>query len=117
MAARSVNMMCTNSVDDERRRGKRMPLRCEARLVRKAGEMFPVATENLSSSGFYCHARERLIPGEEFDCYILLSSDYAPSPNRRLVLACRGRVVRVESLSTDLYGVGCQIDDYLLIPE
>jgi PilZ domain len=116
MAARPIDTFM-NPTGDERRRGRRMPLRWEARLIRRNGTILPTATENLSSSGFYCHTTERLIPGEEFDCYITLPPNHAPSPNRPVVLLCRGRVARVESLAGDRYGVGCQIDDYLLIPE
>ncbi len=106
-----------NSAGEDRRRGKRMPLRCSIRLIRKNGMILPTTTENLSSCGFYCHVEGRLTPGEEFDCYIRLSSNHAPASDERLVLACRGRVARVESLGSDRFGVGCQIDDYLIVPE
>lgn len=104
-----------NPVGDERRRGRRLPLRLSATLIRRNGAIVPTITENLSSSGFYCHARERLIPGEEFDCSISLHSEGPANPQRQLVLICKGRVARVEFVAADRYGVGCAIDDYLLI--
>lgn len=115
MATLSTSM-CVRGIDEERRRGKRLPLRWQARLIRRNGATIPTTTENLSSCGFYCHTAETLIPGEEFDCYIILpSADTAP--RRQVVLLCRGHVARVESVNGGRYGIGCQIDDYLLIPE
>lgn len=115
MAARPIEAFL-NSAED-RRRGKRMALRCPVRLIRKNGMILPTTTENLSSCGFYCHVDGRLTPGEEFDCYIRLPSNHVPASDERLVLACRARVARVVSLGSDRFGVGCQIDDYLILAE
>jgi hypothetical protein len=105
-----------SKVDDDRRRGRRLPLRLQTKLIRRSGIILSTTTENLSSSGFYCHTSERLIPGEEFDCYIMLQLDAAPSL-KQVVLLCRGRVARVESVAADVCGAGCEIDDYLLVSE
>ncbi len=102
---------------EDRRRGKRMPLRYSVRLIRKNGMILPTTTENLSSCGFYCRVEGRLTPGEEFNCYIRLPSNHAHASDESLVLACRARVARVESLGSDRFGLGCQIDDYLILPE
>jgi hypothetical protein len=116
MAVRPIEIL-VNQVGDDRRRGKRMPLRCQARLIRKNGMILPTTTENLSSCGFYCHVEGRLTPGEEFDCYIHLPSNGALLCYQRVILACRGRVARVEALAGERFGIGCQIDDYLIVPE
>jgi len=105
-----------SKLDDDRRRGRRLRLRLQTKLIRRTGVILSMTTENLSSSGFYCHTSERLIPGEEFDCYIRLSLDHSASL-KQVVLLCRGRVARVESVAADLCGVGCEIDDYLLVSE
>lgn len=93
-----------------------MPLRCPAQLILRNGAVQAITTENLSNCGFYCQIDTRLMPGEEFDCYIRLSSNHIAGGGEPLVLACRGRVARVEALSGNSYGVGCQIDDYLVLP-
>jgi hypothetical protein len=75
-------------------------------------------TENVSKRGFYCRVSVRLTPGEEFDCFLRLPGAFASSSSgSALVLACRCRLARVEALSADSYGLGCQIEDYLIIPE
>lgn len=116
MAISSTDIQ-TKVKNDERRRGKRLPLRWEARLMRRSGGTVRTTTQNLSNCGFYCVTPERLIPGEEFDCYIMLPSSHVAAPHQQVVLLCRGRVVRVEFVSAESYGIGCQIEDYLLIPE
>jgi len=116
MAAYPMDMSLHASGED-RRQGKRIALRCTAQMFRNSGRMLPTVTENLSNCGFYCRVPERLTPGEEFDCFIRLPSAQAAAPGAALVLACRCRVARVESLSGDSYGIGCHIDDYLIIPE
>ena len=105
-----------SKLDDDRRRGRRPPLRLQTKLIRRSGMVLSMTTENLSSSGFYCHTSERLIPGEEFDCSIMLSLDHTTAL-KKVVLLCRGRVARVEHVAADLCGVGCEIDDYLLVSE
>ena len=107
-----------NPVGDERRRGTRWPLRWQTKLIRGNGIVLATVTENLSSSGFYCQMGEALIPGEEFDCYIALPPDQAaPSPRSPVALLCRGRVARVESVAGAGFGMGCEIDDYLLLSQ
>jgi len=116
MAARPIDIL-ESAAGEDRRRGKRMPLRCHLSLVRTNGMILPTTTENLSSCGFYCHVTSRLAPGEQFDCYIRLPSNGVPQRYQRIVLACRGRVARVEALDGEKFGIGCEIDDYLVIPE
>jgi hypothetical protein len=102
----------------DRRQGKRLALRCPAQLFRKNGITLPTTTLNVSNCGFYCCVSELLTPGEEFECFIRLPAAAAPgNGSTALVLACRCRVARVEALSADCYGVGCQIEDYLIVPE
>ena len=116
MAARP-SYIPENSAGEDRRRGKRMPLRCQVSLIRNSGMILPTTTENLSSCGFYCRVTSRLAPGEELDCYILLPSNGEQRCYQRVVLACRGRVARVEVVGEDRFGIGCQIDDYVIVPE
>jgi len=116
MAARPIDIL-ENAAGEDRRRGKRMALRCQVSLIRNNGMILTSTTENLSSCGFYCQVASRLAPGEELDCYILLPSNGSPVRSQRVVLACRGRVARVEVLPGERFGVGCQIDDYLIVPE
>lgn len=107
----------TTSPADERRRSMRMPLRLTATLIRRNGGTLSTVTENLSSSGFYCRAKDRLAPGEEFDCSIALSPDYARSLERQFLLLCCGRVARVEPVDADWFGLGCTINEYFVFSQ
>lgn len=117
MAAHPREMPLLSNKEKNQRQGKRMALRCPAQIFRRNGTVLPTTTENVSNCGFYCRVAERLTPGEDFECFIRLPSAHAPASNLGLVLACRCRVARIESLSDDCYGIGCHIDDYLIIPE
>jgi hypothetical protein len=103
------------STEKDQRHGRRIALRCPAQLFRQNGMILPITTENVSNCGFYCRVPERFIPGEEFECFIQLPSADAPASNVALVLACRCRVARVEALSGSSYGIGCHIEDYLIL--
>ena len=102
---------------EDRRQGRRLALACTAQVFRKNGRMLPAVTENMSNCGFYCRVAERMMPGEEFNCFIRLPSAQSSALGGTLVLACRCRVARVESFSPDCYGIGCRIEDFLITPE
>jgi len=72
-------------------------------------------TQNLSSSGFYCHSRIPITPGESLHCVLTIPSHDPSGHEKARLLECRVRVTRVEpGLTEDTFGIACQIQDYHL---
>ena len=80
-----------------------------------SGEAVESVTHNLSSSGFYCHSRVAITPGECLHCALTIPSHDPSGYEKARVLECRVRVTRVEpGLTEDTFGIACQIQDYHL---
>ena len=81
-----------------------------------SGDAIESVTQNLSSSGFYCHSQTLIAPGELLLCAIKFPS-YDPTGHERpRVLECRVQVKRVEPGETgDSFGLACQIHDYRMV--
>jgi hypothetical protein len=78
-----------------------------------AGEAIESVTQNLSSSGFYCHLRMPIASGEFLRCVLKIPSHDLSGYAKPRVLECRVRVTRVEpSLTDDTFGIGFHIQDY-----
>jgi hypothetical protein len=71
-------------------------------------------TQDLSSGGFCCVAPVAFPVNEVVSCYIKIPIYQPDRTEQMLALKCRARVVRVELLGPAEYGVGCEIEDYLL---
>jgi hypothetical protein len=102
-------------VSNERRRRRRVELRCPVYFVNVNGSrVVESTTENLTSGGFYCLLNETLTQGECLFCTIVLP-DSRDSPNR-LTVQCIVEVMRVTAVdSTCLFGVACRIRDYSVL--
>jgi len=80
-----------------------------------SGEAVESVTRNLSSSGFYCHSKIAINPGECLHCALTIPSHDPSGYEKARVLECRVRVTRVEpGLTEDTFGIACQIQDYHL---
>jgi len=101
----------------ERRKRTRIALHWPVYLYREqGGASVESMTENLTSNGFYCVAREPFQMGEQLDCVIVIPAGafgYSADPIR---LQCRVRVMRVED-QIDTFGLGCAIEDYELLTQ
>lgn len=89
----------------------RLPLR-----LRKADEALTIecVTENLSATGFYCHAKEAFAPGDRLECVLFLWD--MGSQGATIRWRCDAKVTRVEPAGEDSEaGIGCQIDNYVLL--
>jgi len=97
----------------ERRRRVRTPL--HLLVVFSASEHrsgVETTTRNLSSRGFYCTSPVPFAVNESALCHIKIPI-YQPNRSEHVLsLECRVRVVRVELLGEEEYGVGCEIEDY-----
>lgn len=71
-------------------------------------------TQNLSSGGFYCLSPVPFPVNEVSFCYIRIPIYQPDRTEQVLILKCRLRVVRIELRGDSQYGVGCEIEDYLL---
>ena len=103
--------------EGERRVRGRLALRWPVCLTRQeTGEPIHVKTENLSSQGFYCLCAEPFAVGEQLDCRLVIPWQKRRYGRPNLVLACRVRVVRVETEAAgDLFGVAFQIENYSVV--
>ena len=98
-------------------RRERVQVRWPVLLVPSdGGTIISTATENLSSSGFYCFSRRAFMPGEEIEARIEIPLRPTPTGNQRKgFLICRVRVVRLEPGVIRGYGLGCRIEDYSVL--
>jgi PilZ domain len=100
----------------DRRKHKRVALHWPVRISRKPGTRLINSTmQNLSSEGFYCITAEPFTIGERLQCAIVLPVEIVAS-GTTVGLQCHLTVRRVENLQEG-FGLGCQIEDYSLLPE
>ena len=74
--------------------------------------MFEAETRNVSTRGLYCVCRERLQPGDIVDCTLAVPTFQSGAPDAVMYLVFAARVLRVEPVREDEWGVGCAFDDY-----
>ena len=109
-------MVARETTERERRRRARIhvhwPLCFVPTGVAKTVE---TVTHNLSSDGFYCFTNTTFVPGEIRECTLGVPTRDPISGPKLLIVQCRVRVIRVETLGgNSRYGVGCHIEDYHL---
>jgi hypothetical protein len=94
----------TNYVD--RRKRARLALSWTVYLSRH-GSTQPVQakTKNVSCEGFYCVVEKAFIVGELVHCTLVIPTFDPLSANTTVGIDCHCRVVRVEFLGVDTYGV------------
>lgn len=98
----------------DRRKRQRVPLHWSVQLARKAGsQTVETVTENLSSEGFFCIAREQFKQGERLKC-VIITDEILDSADSRIRVHCDVTVRRVEEL-TEGFGIGCHIEDYSIL--
>ena len=118
-SSRGLSEVATNSlaVRPERRTRVRTTVHWPVLFFRNgSGEAIESVTQNLSSSGFYCHSQRPITPGEFLRCALKIPSHDPSGHEKPRVLECRVRVTRVEpSLTEDTFGVACHIQDYHLM--
>jgi hypothetical protein len=73
-------------------------------------------TENLSSQGFYCIAKEPFVVGERLECEVEFPPQWGSTDAETAVfLHCVAHVVRVEANHLqDGFGIACRIEEYAL---
>jgi hypothetical protein len=95
----------------DRRKRPRVAVHWPVHLFRQPeGPSVESTTENLSSEGLYCIAREPFKPGVRLQCEIIVPAATLgfESP---VVLECQLTIRRVEQLPSG-FGLGCHIEDY-----
>jgi hypothetical protein len=98
----------------ERRKRARTRLHWPVLIFREGAGDANIAsvTRDLSSSGFYCMTRVRLLEGEQLVCSIKIPTHDPQGKDLERTLDCTVRVVRVVPQdSGDLFGVACRIED------
>jgi hypothetical protein len=99
---------------DERRDQERVALQCPVTILTPLGGAWGEAmTVNMSSQGIYWISQLPFTPGLQVQCSIAIGAQGLRSEAEPIFLACRVRVVRVESTGEGV-GVGCRIEQYSL---
>jgi hypothetical protein len=99
----------------DRRQRPRVPVHWTVYLLRKfAPQPLESLTRDLSSGGFYCVVSEPFVPGEPLQCRLLIPT-HSGSVGA-LCLHGQVRVMRVENLGPEGYGIACAIESYKIAP-
>ena len=100
----------------DRRRRRRLPLSLSVSLSRDRGTRFVHATTNdVSSQGFSCSVNEPFDVGERVRCTLTIPR-FDGDPVDDLTLDCWVRIVRIVGVEGGWYGVGCEIEEYRVMP-
>jgi hypothetical protein len=102
----------------DRRTRTRTKVRWQLALYRdQSSAAVQTETEDLSSRGFYFVSRIPFLRGESLIGRLSIPAHDPSGREHSLMLECRVRVVRAEGVGDGgLFGVGCQIDEYHLVP-
>lgn len=99
----------------ERRKWPRVLARWPVYLSRKTDpHLLETVTRDMSSGGFYCAVPEPYLLGEPVECYIVIPTQVSYTRKEELCLRGRAKVVRLESLDPEGYGIACQLEDYTI---
>jgi hypothetical protein len=90
----------------DRRRRARLALSWNVYLSRH-GSLQPLQakTKNVSCEGFYCVIEQPFTVGEVVHCTLVIPTFDPQATDKTIALDCRCKVVRVEFLGADTYGV------------
>jgi hypothetical protein len=95
----------------DRRQRARVAVHWTVYLLRKfAPHPIESFTRDLSSSGFYCVVAEPFVAGEPLQCRLLIPTHGGSSS--ALCLHGQVRILRVENLGPEGYGIACAIESY-----
>jgi hypothetical protein len=102
---------------ESRPRGDR---RCRARVVvhwplifrDHSGAVSEVVTGNLSSQGLYFETVAPFIPGEVLTGSLMVPAHNPENSAQVIVVKCRFRILRIESLAGNCFGIGCRIEEF-----
>lgn len=99
----------------ERRRRPRKSVHWTIYLSRQfAAHPLESVTRDLSSSGFYCIVSEPFVPGEPLECCLLIPTHGAADTT--VCLHGHVRVIRLENLGPEGFGIACAIESYRIAP-
>ena len=100
-------------VATERRAGRRAPLHwpLTIRNGRANAPVLSAITEDLSSHGFSCVLEEPFGPGDRLECVLRFSNPLEAAS----ALRCQAEVIWVKRLGDGRFGIGCRIQDYIVI--
>jgi hypothetical protein len=94
--------------------------RCRVRVVvhwplvfrDHAGVISEALTQNLSSQGVYFHADTPCVPGEVLAGTLMVPTHHPEDSTQVIPVSCRLRILRVETLPGNRFGIGCRIEEY-----
>lgn len=100
----------------DRRRRPRLPLAWSVHLLRSTGaHHLETKTKNVSSEGFYCSVHEPFVTGESIRCTVFIPTRNTEHPEECIFLECQAKVVRVDAMAPNQYGVACHIENYKMV--
>lgn len=113
-----MTILDSNAPHADRRRKQRIALTWTIHLTREGeAHSFEAVTKNVSTEGLYCIGEQAFRIGEIVQCVLCIPAFDPDSPNRKLALHCRARVVRVELAGMHQYGVALAIESYKVVTE
>ena len=94
--------------------------RCRVRVVvhwplifrDHAGIISEAVTHNLSSQGVYFHAEAPCVPGEVLAATMMVPTHNPENSGQVIPVSCKLRILRVETLTGNRFGIGCRIEEY-----
>ena len=97
----------------ERRQRARTNVHWGVVLLRNGGlEAVETVTQDLSVGGFYCLSTTAFVPGESVICLLKLPTHNPGERESQGHLEGRAKVLRVDAVGADGFGIACRIEDY-----
>lgn len=77
-----------------------------------SGLVSEAVTQNLSSQGVYFYAGTPCIPGEVLAGTMMVPTYNPENVGQVIPVSCKLRILRVETLAANRFGIGCRIEEY-----
>lgn len=89
-----------------------MPLSLAVRIFQLGARAVATRTTNISSEGFYCVVSEPFRVGDVVRCILEVPSFNPTNASETMVLDCRVKIIRVETLTQSGFGIACVFQQY-----
>ena len=112
-----ANVADVERTTTDRRARARINVHWPVRLFRTTPpETVETITQNLSSRGFYCYAKNPLSVGEVLSCTIRIPAHDPGGKEMNRLLDCTVRITRVEETQEEgMFGIACRLEDYHVV--
>lgn len=118
MALHAINVFSEDEADTERlfhgdRRNRlRVVVHWPLIFRSQSGGLSEAITHDLSSQGLYFHSDQPSVVGELLYGTLMVPAYHPENPTQVIPVNCTLRVLRVEALAANRFGIGCHIEEY-----